>query len=409
MASRKDSKGRVLLKGEFQRPDGRYQFSYSMASGKRGYIYAYSLEDLRRKEREYKLASWNGATNYGTNVTINFMYDKSMSLKVGIKESTYASYLQTYNNHVRDDFGKLNINKVVHSDILAYYNHLLRKKKLSIKTIALVHLQLLSAFQLAVLDGLIVKNPLDGAFRTFKRAAATEERKIHALTIEEQKAFLQFISGHPIWGRYHSIFQIMLGTGLRVGELCGLRWQDVDLEERIIDINHGLVKVKAVKGESKEHYAISLPKTKAGIRRIPIMKPVVDAFLEEYRIAEAKDFISTSIDGYSGFIFTKENGNVFDSTRLDLALRKIVESYNKQEVIIAKRENREPFFLPHISNHMLRHTFCTRLCERDMNIKVIQTLMGHASINITMNIYAEVSEKKQFDEIDKLADELSVF
>ena len=65
--------------------------------------------------------------------------------------------------------------------------------------------------------------------------------------------------------------------------------------------------------------------------------------------------------------------------------------------------------LPHISNHMLRHTFCTRLCERDVNVKVIQTVMGHASINITMDIYAEVSKAKQFEEIDRLADELDVF
>lgn len=409
MASRKDKKGRVLQKGEAHRSDGRYHFSYTTVTGKRGYIYAKTLEELRQKEREYQLAKWNGAGNYGTNVTINFLYDRSMKLKVGIKESTYASYLQTYNNHVRDEFGKLKIDKVSHSDVVAYYNYLLRKKRLSTKTIASVHLQLLSAFQLALRDGVIAKNPLDGAFRNFKRAAADDERKIHALTIEEQKAFLGFLNGHPIWGRYHSIFQIMLGTGLRVGELCGLRWQDVDLEERIIDINHGLVKVKAVKGESKEHYVISLPKTKAGIRRIPIMKPVVDAFIEEYRIAEAKDFKSAVIDGYTDFVFTKQNGNVYDSTRLDLALRQIVKAHNKEEERISKIEGRNPFYLPHISNHMLRHTFCTRLCERDVNIKVIQTLMGHANINITMNIYAEVSEKKQFEEIDKLAEELSVF
>lgn len=409
MASRKDQKGRVLKNGESQRKDGRYQFSYYTVSGKRCYIYATSLEELRKKERDYHLATFSGANHYDSNVTINYLYDRAMKLKVGIKDSTYASYLQYYNNHVRDEFGKLKIAKVGHSDVLAFYNYLLRKKKLSVKTISGVHVQLLAAFELALQDGVIAKSPLDGALRNFKKVASKEDKKVHALTFEEQKAFLGYICGHPIWGRYHSIFQIMLGTGLRVGELCGLRWQDVDLEERIIDINHGLSKVKAIKGESKERLVISLPKTKAGIRRIPIMKPVVDAFIEEYRIAEIKDFKSVVIDGYTDFIFTKENGNVYDSTRLDLALRQIVKSYNKQEKLLAKTEGRNPLFLPHISNHMLRHTFCTRLCERDVNIKVIQTLMGHANINVTMNIYAEVSEKKQFEEIDKLADELTVF
>lgn len=84
-------------------------------------------------------------------------------------------------------------------------------------------------------------------------------------------------------GRYHSIFTVMLGTGLRVGELCGLRWQDVDIEKRVIDVNHGVVHIKAVKGGKKEHLAISLPKTKAGIRQVPIMQPVVNAIMEEYK------------------------------------------------------------------------------------------------------------------------------
>ena len=409
MASRKDNKGRVLEKGELQRPDGRYQFTYYTPSGKRNYVYAKTLEELRIKEKEYHLAKWSGADYYGTNVTINDMYERSLKLKYGIKESTYASYIQYYNNYIRDDFGKLKIAKVRYSDVLAYYNFLLKKRKISTKTIAGVHLQLLSAFQLAYQDGIISKNPLDGVLRIFKRAAGYDERKIHALTVKQQKTFLDFLNGHPIWGRYHSIFQVMLGTGLRVGELCGLRWQDVDLNEKIIDINHGLVKVKAVRGQSKEHYSISLPKTKSGIRRIPIMKQVVDAFVEEYEIAEAKGFKSVEIDGYTDFIFTKQNGNVYDSTRLDLALRQIVEAYNKQEEVASKEEGREPFYLPHISNHMLRHTFCTRLCERDVNMKVIQTLMGHANVNITLNIYAEVSYQKQMEEINKLANEISVF
>ncbi len=90
-------------------------------------------------------------------------------------------------------------------------------------------------------------------------------------------------------------------------------------------------------------------------------------------------------------------------------LSDIVKAYNKQEEAIAKAEDREPHFLPHFSCHVLRHTFCTRLCERDVNLKVIQTVMGHANIKITMDIYAEVSEEKQRMEIEKMADELDVF
>ncbi len=409
MASRKDSKGRVLGKGEYERPDGRYQFSYTSVIGKRNFIYAKTLEELRNKEREYKIASYSGAINYSSGVTINYMYDRAMKLKVGIKESTYANYLQNYNTHIREELGNLPIAKVRHSDILSFYNHLYKNKKLCVGTITIVHMQLQFPFQLAYRDGIIAKNPLDGVFSSFKRSVANNARKIRALTLDEQKVFLDYLDNHPRWKRYHSIFGVMLGTGLRVGELCGLRWQDVDLEKRIIDINHCVAIVQGVTGKSKAKLVISPPKTKAGIRKIPIMKPVVDSFIEAYKMAETYGFKSQTIDGYTNFIFTKKDGRVFYSAQLDLILVRIVKSYNKKEAIEAKKEKREPFFLPHISNHMLRHTFCTRLCERDVNIKVIQTLMGHSNINITLNVYAEVSEAKQFNEIDKLADELNVF
>ena len=409
MASRKDSKGRVLQKGEFHRKDGRYQFSYTNIAGKRCYIYADNLVTLRQKERDFQVASWQGATQYGSQVSLNFMFDRALALKVGIKQSTYASYRQTYDNHVREEFGTKPIKNISHSDIMAFYSYLVRSKGLCAKTVQHVHLQVFSACKLALQDGMILRNPADGAFGAFKRAIGDEDRKVRALTMDEQKAFLEFMDGHPTWGRYHSIFQVMLGTGLRVGELCGLRWQDIDVEKRFVDVNHGIVRVKAIKGVSKEHLAVSLPKTKAGIRQVPLMQPVIQAFMDEYKWARAKRFASETIDGYTDFIFTKRNGSVYTSNRLDKALDDIVKAYNKQEEALAEHEEREPLLLPHISNHMLRHTFCTRLCERDVNVKVIQTIMGHASIKITLDIYAEVSKEKQLEEINKLADELDVF
>ena len=412
MASRKDNKGRALQKGEAHRKDGRYHYAYTNVAGRRCYLYADSLQELRKKESELQIASWQGATQYNSSATLNFMYDRAIALKIGIKESTLTSYLQSYNNHVRDGLGNRLVKNISHSDVMAFYSYLMRNKKLGIKTIQHVHSQVYSAFKLAVQDGIIYKNPAEEAFEKLNRVASKNERKMRALTIEEQKAFLDFIDGHPTWNRYHSIFTVMLGTGLRVGELCGLRWQDVDIEKRLIDINHNLVLIKAIKKGPhtvKEHLAISLPKSKAGIRQVPMMFPVIEALMDEYEWAKLKNFKSETVDGYTDFIFTKRNGTVYTSVRLDLALKEIVNAYNKQEAAIAEKEKREPLYLPHISNHMLRHTFCTRLCERDVNPKVIQTVMGHASIRITMDIYAEVSQAKQFQEIDKLADELDVF
>ena len=167
--------------------------------------------------------------------------------------------------------------------------------------------------------------------------------------------------------------------------------------------------VKPVKGETKGHLHISLPKSDAGIRTVPIVDAVLEGFKEEYRYCLAKGFSDFELEGYTDFIFTKANGTVYTCCRLDKVLRDIVDSYNKQETAIAEREGREPEYLPHFSCHILRHTFCTRLCEQDVNIKVIQTLMGHANIRITMDIYAEVSEEKKRSELERLADELEIF
>lgn len=409
MSSRKDNKGKALHKGEFQRPDGRYHYSYTNAEHKRIYVYASTLKELRDKERKIMMATWSGIEKLGEKVTLNILYDKNLSLKNGLKESTVSSYRQMYDNHVRNDFGKRDIQGIRYSDVMAFYNHLLNDKNLSIKSVQHIHSQLCSAFQLAVKDGLIIANPTDGCYGELKRQSGKRERKIRALTIDEQRRFLDFLDGHPVWGRYHSIFQVMVGTGLRVGELCGLRWQDIDPVRRVIDVNHTVVHIKKIKGESKEHLAISSPKTKTGNRQVPIMLPVIQGFKEEYIIAKSKGFKTVTLDGYTDFIFTQQNGTLYTSIRLDGALLKIVRAYNEQEMAIAEYEHRAPELLPHISNHMLRHTFCTRLCERDVNLKVIQTVMGHASINITMDIYAEVSEEKKLAEIDKLAEDMNIF
>lgn len=409
MASRKDNRGRVLQKGEYQRKDGRYQYSYYNPLGERKFIYANSLPELRELEREYLVASYQGAGAYGTTVTLNFMYDRFMATKIGLKESSYASYLQMYDRYVRDEFGQQLVKSIKYSDIQAFYAYLLKEKKLSIRSIEYVHKQISPALELAVADGIILKNPSKNAYGNFKRASGKYARVRHALTIEQQRTFLNYIDGHPTWGRYHSIFQIMLGTGLRVGELCGLRWQDIDIERRTINVNHGIVQIKAIRGGPKEHLKISLPKTAAGIRTVPIMEPVVEAFKDEYLYAELRGFPNCTIDGYTDFIFLKQNGTVYTSNRLDKVLKDIVKSYNKEEEKIAEIEDREPLLLPEFSNHILRHTFCTRLCERDVNIKTIQSIMGHSSIKITMDIYAEVSEKKMQDDMNRLAEELNVF
>ena len=137
------------------------------------------------------------------------------------------------------------------------------------------------------------------------------------------------------------------------------------------------------------------PKTKAGIRKIPMLDQVYDVLQELYEDQKENGFSRLVVDGATGFIFTNKLGNLYKHNSVDHAIRRIVDCHNAEEQVIARKEKREPIMLPYFSCHTFRHTFCTRFCENETNIKVIQAVMGHSDIKTTMDIYAEVTEAKK--------------
>ncbi|MCR5127742.1 MAG: tyrosine-type recombinase/integrase, partial [Lachnospiraceae bacterium] len=152
------------------------------------------------------------------------------------------------------------------------------------------------------------------------------------------------------------------------------------------------------------------PKTEAGIRTIPMLDVVKDAFEVEKEEQAVKGGNTQVIDGMSGFIFCNRYGNVLNPQSINDTIRRIRSSYNTEEVLNAKKESREPVILPDFSCHHLRHTFATRLCETETNLKVIQSVMGHKSIETTMDIYAEATDEKKQESFELLASKLdSIF
>ena len=205
---------------------------------------------------------------------------------------------------------------------------------------------------------------------------------------------------------YHwwPLFTILLGTGCRIGEAIGLTWQDLDFEERTISINHSLVYYPI--GESRNSVLhVSKPKTEAGIRTIPMLDAVYDAFQLLHEEQSETGFNTTEIDGMTGFVFINREGSVPNPQSINRAIERVTSSYNAEEEVNAKRERREAVMIPHFSCHHLRHTFATRLCENETNLKVIQAIMGHRSIETTMDIYAEATDRKKqetFEHLTKL-------
>lgn len=407
--ARKDERGRALKKGEVQRAsDKRYVYTYTDPLGRRKFIYAQDLATLREKEKQLMKDQLDGLDTYvAGKATVNITFDRYMSTKYNLRETTRSNYLYMYDHYVRDTFGRKKIAEIKYSDVLQFYYHLLNVDGLTLGTLDSVHTLLHPTFQLAVRDEIIRKNPSDGVMKEVSKTGGKEKGVRHALTIEQQRAFMDYIANHPVYFHWWPLFTVLLGTGGRIGEVLGLRWEDVDFEHRLISINHSLVYYPV--GESrKSTLRVSKPKTVAGIRTIPMLDVVCEALQMEHDEQEEKGFNDTEIDGMTGFVFINRFGSVPNPQAVNRTIKRISSSYNAEEIINAKKERREPIILPDFSCHHLRHTFCTRLCEHETNLKVIQAIMGHRNIETTMDIYAEATDRKKQESFDNLS-KLDIF
>ncbi len=126
-----------------------------------------------------------------------------------------------------------------------------------------------------------------------------------------------------------------------------------------------------------------------------MMDQVHDALQTEYDLQSQIGFCEANVEGMTGFIFYNANGNPLCEQNINAVIRRIIASYNEQEELQARKEKRKPIYLPHFSCHHLRHTFCTRYCENETNLKVIQSVMGHRNIKTTLDIYAEATDNKK--------------
>ena len=223
---------------------------------------------------------------------------------------------------------------------------------------------------MALHDDCIRKNPFDFSLSSVMKND-TENRQ--ALTQEQEEQLLTYVKSDVCYRKHYDEIIILLRTGLRISEFCGLTVNDLDFKNRIINIDHQLIKV------SKIGYVVQPPKSENGIRQIPMSDEVYQSFkniLKHRR--KQKDLV---IDGYRDFLFINRNGNPQVAVNYKAMFRNLVEKYN------GNHEEQ----LPRITPHIMRHIFCTRLANAGMNPKALQYVMGHSNITITLNLYAHAS------------------
>ena len=417
---RRDSKGRVLWAGESQRPDGKYEFKYADNNGERHSVYSWKLvatdrvpegkqvtESLRDMEKRIKKDLEDNLLVYETRkMTLNSFWDEYIAMKHELKDSTRSNYIYMYDKYIRPEIGQKNITVIKYSDVKKFYMSLIYEKGFKPNSMEIVNTILHPVFTSAVRDGYIRLNPSDGVMAEIKKSHTWEKPKRHALTERQQELFVNFTAQSHQYSHWLPLITTMLGTGCRIGEILGLRWEDCDFEQNIISVNHTLIYRKFT--DEPCHYAVTTPKTKAGERIIPMLADVKDALKTEYKQQIEDGFNESVIDGYSGFIFKSRYNTVLSPHGVNRVLDRIIKAYNSQEEQAAKKERRKPELLPHFSCHNLRHTFCTRFCENETNLKVIQEIMGHADITTTMDIYNEATKEKKMESFAGLEGKIKI-
>lgn len=385
----KDLKGKELGRGLTQRKDGRYEGKYTDKNGKRKSIYGYKLTELRRQleDIKYEIAH----SMYGDpNITVDEFYKywiENCKEKI-VAKNTVKNYRNRYKKNIKDEIGFMKLKDVKPIHCQAILNKMY-DDGYAYTTMQLSRVTLHAIFKGAVDNEYIYRNPVTDSVKCITRE--TPERRV--LTIDEQNEFLS----HCNESMYGTAYELIFQTGMRAGEVGGLQWKDVDLEKGIIHIRRTLLQDKEMGG-----FYFGAPKSKQSIRDIPLSEEA-KRIIKRQKVQQAKFKMRNLYkwnkdERWQDLVFTTTTGNpVGVSTFNDMA-NVIVKHINEERKILC--EDYEVF--DRVYMHAFRHTFATRCIEAGMRPKTLQTIMGHSTLSVTMDMYVHVLDEEKFKEIKKL-------
>lgn len=393
---RRDNKNRILHDGEFQQSDGRYRFSYRDLRGERKCVYSWRLDkndptpkgkkrdlSLREKERQVEQDLFDEIIPEGGHYTVLSLCERYVSLKTGVRKSTRTGYKTVINILKKDSMGSRRIDTVKLSDAKAWLIKLQQVDGRSYSSIHTIRGVLRPAFRMALEDDLIRKNPFDFELSSvIVNDSVTRE----AITREQERNLLKFIKEDRHFCRYYDAIYILLNTGLRISEFCGLTKSDINFKDMTIRVERQLQR------GSDMQYIIEKPKTECGNRFVPMTPEVADCFKNIIRNRETPK-VEPMIDGVVGFLCLDKNDMPMVSLHWEKYMQHIREKYNS----IYKIQ------MPRVTPHVCRHTFCSKMAKSGMNPKTLQYIMGHSDISVTLNVYTHVSVDDAKEEMKRVS------
>lgn len=350
---------------------------------KRKSFYGKTKKEVKEKMDNYKLLNPIGAAAINEyTVATWFNYWIWNIKKRDIKPTTFARYESVYRTHIEgSEIANIPLYKLKLNNIQAYYNKLLDNGT-PIATIKQINSKLKTCLDSAEKNNYIEKNYC----KLVEIPTDTKDKKIEVFSVDQQKQFAETVKGHKL----ELLFLTALCTGLRIGEISGLKWSDIDFDNHTLTVNRTVERVALFDKDGKRHYETieQTPKTSNGFRTVPIVSYIFNSLLE-HKVQQ--DAIKREIPNFNEYdlVFCDKKGYYLNPNSIGGAFHRIQNKMN-----IPKDE--------HIKFHGLRKTFATRLFEKGVPPKTVQTLLGHSDIEITLNIYTQVMENKKVEAINEL-------
>lgn len=364
--------GKKLPVGIRQRANGRYEgrikHEYKSYS-----VYADTITEVKKKMRGLKYKLEHGLYIEKNQITLNEWCNTWLDeyKKNRVKVGTYTNYKKYYESILRDRLGDKHIADIRGEHIQRLYNDLV-KEGYALSSIKIVASVLNGCLEQALRNGLIERNPIKLA----ELPRQTEKNIRQAMTKEQQELFMQYAKDSYLY----NFFAVMLRTGLRNGEMRGLKYTDIDKKKKVLRIQRTLKYIE------HQGYMEDTPKTRTSKRDIPLTVDMLQ-LLESQR-----KYWGFKVERLDRYLFCNEKGEPLSRERVQAEIKRIIK-----RIVVAGYD------FPYITPHIFRHTFATRAIEAGMQPQVLKTILGHSSLAMTMDLYSHVLPDTKAEEMEKIA------
>lgn len=396
----KDLKGKPLPKGIYQRKDGRYE-ARALINGVSVQLYNFNLKQLKIDFENAKEEARKGVDKKLSNITLDEWFDEWFErYKVPkIKETSITPMKTKYRSNFGRLIGNMKVSEIRNMDIQGVINTMQKEgRATSSMRDALGRVR--ECLESAKNNHIISENPCFDV--TVPWENKTKERRF--LSQDEQNRFLLQVENN--W--YKEMFYVMFLTGMRIGEVGGLKWNDVDFKNKCININRSL---SCEYHEGVKTIRLTTPKTHNSYRKIPFMGEVEEMLLSQKkkqdRLRKELGKRYRSDGDFADLVFVTSMGSPVLRYHAEKECKKVVKAINEQEAFESVKEQREPIIFKDVYPHAIRHTFCSRCFQLNMNPKVVQALMGHQHYSTTIDIYTHVMEQDINEEVCKMESAIS--